>query len=217
MTEFHQGRPDDFILRDDYKDTIDSFYVEACRYAMRYHEDSVTNYRYVTLGNITPYVFWREYIWTVYTSGFNARVVTTFFPRLIKAYDLYDKVESFKECWDRVRLVVANLLKCKSVHKTRTLLVELGWGAFQEKYLSSVDSLQMLPFVGPVTKHHLGRNLGFDSVKEDLHLVRLAKHFGFTSATEMCTVLSRSHQERVGVVDFILWSFSAAFGTKELE
>lgn len=57
----------------------------------------------------------------------------------------------------------------------------------------------------------------FDCVKPDVHLVRLACYFGLVDPELMCAYLSGLSGERLGVVDFILWSYCAAFGTKELE
>lgn len=84
-----------------------------------------------------------------------------------------------------------------------------------------LDYLETLPWIGPVTKYHLARNLGIDVAKPDRHLVRLAEHFGLRidgvvdpkeddimSVQEMCGRISDVTGERMGTIDLILWRFS---------
>jgi len=61
-----------------------------------------------------------------------------------------------------------------------------------------------LPFVGPITKHHLAKNLGVNTVKPDVHLARLAKAERST-VWEMCERLARQTGYREATIDTILW------------
>lgn len=61
-----------------------------------------------------------------------------------------------------------------------------------------------LPWIGPVTKFHLAKNLGVDVAKPDVHLERLAKAEGI-SVVAMCMRLAKQTGYRVTTIDSILW------------
>jgi hypothetical protein len=73
--------------------------------------------------------------------------------------------------------------------------------------MDPVRELRKLPFIGPVTRYHLAKNLGIDVVKPDRHLTRLATTLGFRSAENMCTVIGRAVGEPAAVVDIVLWRY----------
>lgn len=67
--------------------------------------------------------------------------------------------------------------------------------------------LESLPWIGPITKYHLARNLGIDVAKPDRHLTKLAELMGFKDVQTMCDEVHRKTGERVGVVDVVLWRY----------
>lgn len=221
--ELHEGRPSDYSPIDLTMCTFDEFARHARTYAEKYHSETIEKYQSRKVKDLTPHLFWDEYIWIVYTSGFNAKVVTKMYPRLLTLYaDISTfqraryQMEPYRADWSEVSKLIANRRKYDAIEKTRSEFQRLGWDAFKVEYLSSVDQLQKLPFVGGITKSHLGRNLGFDCVKPDLHLWRLTSHFKFKTPEDMCAYLVPGFGYRIGVVDFILWSYCAAFGTSEI-
>lgn len=64
--------------------------------------------------------------------------------------------------------------------------------------------LQALPWIGPVTRHHLAKNLGEDEAKPDVHLERLARREK-TTTRRLCERLARQTGYRIATVDTILW------------
>ena len=64
--------------------------------------------------------------------------------------------------------------------------------------------LLTLPFIGRITQHHLAKNLGEDTVKPDVHLMRLARH-EHTTPLDMCERLAFLSGYRIGTIDTILW------------
>jgi hypothetical protein len=72
--------------------------------------------------------------------------------------------------------------------------------------------LESFPFIGPVTKFHLARNIGVDVVKPDRHMVRLANYAGFASPRELVDVIAGFARERIGVIDYALWQWLADRG-----
>jgi hypothetical protein len=61
-----------------------------------------------------------------------------------------------------------------------------------------------LPWIGPITKYHLAKNLGVDVAKPDVHLLRLAKVEGNT-VVDMCERLAKQTGYKVSTVDSVLW------------
>jgi len=91
--------------------------------------------------------------------------------------------------------------------------LDARWEAWRQDRLSSPELLRRLPYVGPVTCFHLARNLGMlECVKPDLHLVRMAEHWGYPGCVEMCEDL-RPDGMPLGIVDLILWYAASTFGT----
>ena len=68
-----------------------------------------------------------------------------------------------------------------------------------------LEYLGTLPWIGPITKYHLARNIGIDVAKPDRHLVRIASHFGYSDVQKMCKDISEQTGDRIGVVDIVLW------------
>ena len=69
---------------------------------------------------------------------------------------------------------------------------------------AKVEVLRDLPWIGPITQHHLAKNLGTDTAKPDVHLERLARRDRTTTQT-LCRRLSRGSGYRVATIDSILW------------
>ena len=67
-----------------------------------------------------------------------------------------------------------------------------------------VDILSEMPWIGPVTRHHLAKNLGADTAKPDVHLERLARRDKTTTQT-LCRRLARQTGYRAATIDSILW------------
>lgn len=67
-----------------------------------------------------------------------------------------------------------------------------------------IEFCAKLPWVGPITKFHLAKNLGIDVAKPDVHLNRLAEPESMT-AQELCERLASETGYRVATIDLILW------------
>ena len=68
--------------------------------------------------------------------------------------------------------------------------------------------LETLPWIGPITKYHLARNLGIDVAKPDRHMVKMAQYFNFPNVQKLCEYVSVQTGDRIGTVDVILWRFA---------
>jgi len=139
-----------------------------------------------------PYTFWLEYTWVVVNSGMKNQIARTIFERILKAHETgrdiaevfghKGKVHAIKEaCVSRERLF--------------------------DQYRVSQDKLTFLgklPWIGPITKYHLAKNLGMDIAKPDRHLIRLAEYYG-TTVQGLCESLSQATGDRIAIVDLVLW------------
>ena len=69
---------------------------------------------------------------------------------------------------------------------------------------AKLEVLRGLPWIGPVTVHHLAKNLGADTAKPDVHLERLARR-DRTTTQRLCQRLARQTGYRIATIDTVLW------------
>jgi len=67
-----------------------------------------------------------------------------------------------------------------------------------------LEFLQSLPWIGPVTRYHLAKNLGADEAKPDVHMGRLARRDKKTTRA-LCRRLARQTGYRIATIDSVLW------------
>lgn len=169
------------------------FYNKATEYIINHgfaHEISMVRTR--EFKNLTARYFLEEYVYVVCNAGMRNQV----------AEKIYMK-------WIKFGSDTLN-------HKGKRAAIELAEGNYTDWFIKlksckdlneQLDYLQTLPWIGPITKYHLARNLGVDVAKPDRHLVKLAKRFEFDTVQEMCESISKQTNERVGVIDVILWRY----------
>ena len=81
------------------------------------------------------------------------------------------------------------------------------WFSDLQKSTDKLEYLETLPWIGPITKYHLARNIGLDCAKPDRHLMKLAERFEFKDVQAMCQSIADRTGDRIGVVDVILWRY----------
>lgn len=95
-------------------------------------------------------------------------------------------------------------------HPGKAKAIDRIWSrreALFREYQQAEDKLEFcswLPWVGPVTKYHLAKDLGVDVAKPDVHLARLARR-DRTTVERMCRRLAGLTGYRVATIDTILW------------
>lgn len=145
-----------------------------------------------------PETFLVEYIWVVLNgSGLREQVVRKIFDKFMENRDL-NTLKNRKR-----REAIAKAIACYT-----------KWFAELQKAEDKIAYLDSLPFIGPITKYHLARNIGIDTVKPDRHLVKFASKFGYSSPMEMCLEIQREiGNPPLGVIDVVLWRWANLFGT----
>ncbi len=208
------------------------YFKKARIFAEKFYWEDMVRIWGTKFKEVNPNFFFMEYVFVVHATGFNAAVVAKMLPRLIPAYGLrpdgggWDVLAREPEIFtlDRVLLVCNNPQKAKAVRRMAKMMADAmfpvdraspvrTWEEYRDQELSSPELLTRLPYVGKVTCHHLARNLGLlDSVKPDLHLIRLADNWGFKDCVAMCEAM-RPPEMPLGIVDLILWYAASTFGT----
>ena len=208
----------------------------ALRYVQNHEElrDQLAQIAKLRFEDVTPAIFWGEYIWVVFVSGLNASVIAGKWDKILKAVGPWSK-RGPEADWGpmlvRLHGIMPNKYKAQALATTRNYMHILGWKEFKAQFLDGgAESMQNLGYIGPITCWHLARNLGMDVAKPDIHLRRLAKEYGYEeyNVEIMCRNVGRMGAAesgspegegiyRVGAVDFVLWAFCAAVGTIHLE
>jgi hypothetical protein len=136
--------------------------------------------------------FAREVIFVIANSGMKNTVAREIYERCIQALDAGQPVFSvFK-------------------HKGKAAAIEDVWARrafwfdFGQANSFKPDAMEMLPWIGGITKFHVAKNFGAQVAKPDVHLQRLAEREG-TTAQALCERLADETGYRVATVDTVLW------------
>ena len=200
------------------------YFKKALSFAREFYQEEMDFISSIRFEDVAPGAFFREYIWVVHATGFSAKAVGKFMPRLEEAYGYWLDLglKEFDDAFVPVKPVCNNPQKAKAIHSmARMMGRELGqnkiaWSDFRQERLSTPEKLAKLPYIGKVTCYHLGRNIGLlECVKPDLHLLRMAEHWGFQTCEEMCRAV-RPEGMPLGIVDLVFWYAASTFGTLEI-
>lgn len=146
--------------------------------------------------------FFNEYAFVVLSSGISNKAAMSMFTELMET----SKISSIKHEGKRKALEQADVNYTKWFDLLKTC------GTVDKK----LEYLETLPWIGPITKYHLARNLGIDVAKPDRHLIKIAHHFNYEyrkypgakiiiDVQMMCRHISEKTGDRIGTVDLILW------------
>lgn len=142
-----------------------------------------------SFDDCTPEVFFKEYVWCVLNAGMKEQVAR-------KIYDKFMEVGNTE--------TIGHLGKRAAIK--RGIVEYPQWFRMLQGAPDKIEYLETLPWIGPITKYHLARNIGIDCVKPDRHLVRLAEQMEFKSPLEMCLEIQKIYTtERLGTIDVVLW------------
>lgn len=168
---------------------------------------------------VSEKTFTMEYLFSVYSAGFKASIVTLKFEELAKAHGIVDSngvfvsallsSQSWQTGYNQALVVIGNKMKAKAIQDARAIISGIGWDQFHKDYLAGKDpeKIGKLPFMGPALRCHVARNLGNVNIaKPDIHLNRLAQHYGIESAQKLCEIISGYP---VAFNDLVLWLTSA--------
>lgn len=209
-------------FRPDLNAGAQAYFDKAWKFTQKFYDKELRQISSVKFSDVTPEHFFNEYVWVVHATGFSAKAVGKFMPNLMNAYGPWSTLgwTASEIVIERVRQVVNNPQKISAVHAMAGRMVAgikaQDWTIFRNEQLSTPEKLAKLPYIGKVTCFHLGRNIGLlDCVKPDLHLIRMAKHWGFKTCEEMCKAVQPKNVP-LGIVDLAFWYAASTFGTIDL-
>ena len=109
---------------EDYKPSFEAgaqaYFDKAREFVLKFYAAEIGAFLSVKFSEVDADFFFREYVWVVHATGFSAKAVGKFMPRLIGAYGIYDDLaeEEFEIAFERVRKVCNNRQKAKAIWKT---------------------------------------------------------------------------------------------------
>jgi hypothetical protein len=191
------------------------FFEVALRYTVEagLHEE-LARQRSAHFADFTETQLLREAAWVILCSGFREAVVRRVFDHVSLSFCDWESAEEIVEqsslCRQAALASFRHKRKVDALSKVAELVHLNGFASFKARVLADpIETLQSLPFIGPITAVHLAKNLGLDVAKPDRHLVRLTEWLGYTCASELCAQIASETGEQVKVVDLILWRYMA--------
>lgn len=226
MEPFKIKKPDNTYGLNINLDPID-YFGRALEFVKEHYQEEFDHIANTKFSDITAETFFKEIIWVIYVSGFNAKIISQIYPKLLEVYNSLFEVAGGKT--DAVNTldiavasmeVFANKCKVKAVIDAAFMMNDgikkFGWEKYKNEYLNEPDKLKVFPFIGNITKNHLARNIGLlDFIKADLHLNRAAKHWKFENPIKMCEKIQEKFNFPLGLIDLVLFYSFATFGSRE--
>ncbi len=167
----------------------------------------------VSLDLLTENTFLQEYAWVVLASGMREAVVRKKFPKISQCFYFWSSAEKIsdhaEECIHAALRVFRHEAKMRAVVYTAGLIAAEGFRSFKEKLdRQPLQTLEELPYIGPITQFHLAKNIGLNVAKPDRHLVRIAQLFGYATAQDFCLAVARQTGSKIAVADLVFWRFA---------
>lgn len=114
--------------------------------------------------------------------------------------------------YDRVMLAIADGQSASAAfgHPGKAKAIDRIWAErdrYFRSYMAASNKVRFcgsLPYIGEITQYHLAKNFGADVAKPDVHLQRLADHYGMT-AQGLCETLAAQSGLKTRTVDLLLW------------
>lgn len=155
----------------------------------------------------------REAAWVILCSGFRESVVRRHFDLVSLCFCDWESAGEIHNCAVHCRTTAlaafGNPQKIDAILGTAEVVARSGFAKLKQRILDDpFRSVQVFPFIGPITAYHLLKNLGYPTAKPDRHLVSLASALGYRDAHELCGSISEATGDPVQVVDMVLWRYA---------
>jgi len=172
--------------------------------------DEVHRFLSINPEHIGKTDFFIQYVHVVYCSGFKYQVVVKNWDRIADAwcdFSPHRVVENLDSCKEKASKIINHKGKINAIANTAKWLDKIS-GTYLTHFIldaqKKIDLFKRLDYIGNVTKYHLGICMGFDVIKPDVHIQRIAHYFNM-DPFEMCGTLSQQTGYPKRVVDAILW------------
>ncbi len=163
--------------------------------------------------NITETDFLRETAWVILSSGFKESIIRRTFPMISNAFKDWESsstiFSTINMCKNKALKIFKNVKKINAICEVIQFVKNEGFDQIKKEIeRNGIDYLKRLPYIGPVTGLHLLKNLGFQFIKPDRHLKRIAKSAGFNTAQDMGVAIKNAMGDSLAEIDIVLWRYS---------
>lgn len=202
------------LTSDDRLRLILTLYLDAKKYVIDAgFAEEIDWQQSLSLELVSESVFLRECAWVILCSGMSELVIRRIFPAVSMAFldwrSAAEIIDQSEYCRAQALSIFRNKKKVSALVEVAQLTSRIGIEEVKRGIAQEGEGyLEKFPFIGPVTSRHLAKNLGFDVVKPDRHLVRIASVLGYGSADDLCQAISDLIEDPVSVVDVVLWRYA---------
>lgn len=177
------------------------------------YEKEIEWQRNVSLNNLTESKFLKESAWVILSSGMNEIVIRKVFPKITNAFFNWESSETIyrnqSDCLESALNIFNNPKKIKAIIEIAKEISDVGFDRSLEFIENEgVSYLTKFPYIGPATSYHLAKNIGFNVVKPDRHLVRVAKSAGYADPHDLCSDLSEIVGDDIRIIDLVIWRYA---------
>lgn len=196
------------------REQLASAYLDIKEHLIRVgYADEIDRQTDVCFEETTESDFLREAAWVVLSSGFRESVLRRHFHRITEAFLFWRSAAEIAseaaDCRQRAVSAFANDRKIDAIVEICGRVAQCGFRQVKGRVRTrGVNYLQELPYMGPVTAHHLAKNLGMDVVKPDRHLKRMARTSGYECPARMCSEIGQVVGDSLKVIDLVLWRYA---------
>ncbi|MBA7686140.1 hypothetical protein ES703_94579 [subsurface metagenome] len=167
----------------------------------------------LSFNNIEETDFLREHAWVALSAGMHESIIRRHFQRISRCFCDWQSARIIVEQEDKCRRLALrhfnNHRKIDGIIETARIINSFGFESYKEAIQRNpLQVLQSLPFVGPITRYHLAKNIGLPFAKPDRHLVRLANSVGYSDVQQFCKDISEHVDDSIPVIDIVLWRFA---------
>ena len=163
---------------------------------------------------LTETDFLREVAWVILCSGFSEATVRRKFPHLSLCFcdwlSAGEIASTAQLCRRTAMECFANARKVDAIVSAALIVSLSGFESVRASLArDAIGTLQRFDQLGGVTAYHAAKNLGYQVVKPDRHLVRLADRLGFNNPASLCGAISSATGASLNTVDIVLWRYCA--------
>ena len=167
----------------------------------------------LSLEGITENDFLREAAWVIISSGMSEYVVRKKFPDISRAFFNWQSAKVIRRhktaCRKNALSCFGHRAKIDSIIFLASYVAKSGFKSVRDAVKDhGIDFLIQFPYLGPATAAHLAKNIGIPIAKQDRHLKRISRLFGYSNPHDMCNAIAKTIDEKVSVIDLVFWRFA---------
>jgi len=195
-------------------DRLATLYIEIKRDLIsRGFADEIDWQDQISIERITETDFLREAAWVIISSGMSEYVVRKIFPNISRAFFNWQSAKVIRRhkttCRKNALLCFGHRAKIESIIFLVSYVADMGFKSVRDAVKDyGIDFLMQFPYLGPATAAHLAKNIGISIAKQDRHLKRISRLFGYSNPHDMCSAIAQTIDEKVSVIDLVFWRFA---------